>query len=66
MGSPESRLETENIGMRTDGRRRKGNQWKKEIAKDSKDRGWVDITVSSNVAPRDSYRATAMLAGCDV
>jgi hypothetical protein len=54
------------IGMRTDGRRRKGNEWKETDANDSKDSGCADLTVSSAlVAERQGYRVTAMLAGCD-
>jgi hypothetical protein len=42
------------------------NLWKEENANDSKDSGFADLTASSLVAGRDGYRATTMLASCDV
>jgi hypothetical protein len=58
----------EGIGTKIDGKRKKGNKWKEantEDSKSSKDSGCADLTVSSLVAARDSYRAATMLAGCE-
>jgi hypothetical protein len=40
-------------------------EWKEAKAKVSKDSGCALLTVPSLALVRDSYRATAMLAGCD-
>jgi hypothetical protein len=64
-GGRESHSDTEDNWTRTDGRRRKGNEWKEVNAKDSKNSGGADLTVSSLAATRDSYGVTTMLAGCD-
>jgi hypothetical protein len=55
----------EGIGTKIDGKRRKGNEWKEANTEGSKDSGCADLTVSSLVAARDSYRAATMLAGCE-
>jgi hypothetical protein len=65
MGGQESRSGTEDYWTRTNGRRRKENEWKEASVKDSKDSGRADHTVSSHGAARDGYRTTTLLAGCD-